>query len=235
MDTQTLNPGSSGPFSSPPSGGGGGSGGRSPLLLILVLVLGLGTVIFGILTVTFSGKAATATKTAAAKAAAAADSARTDQKKLDEDATSKANESPFRSYTAPQKYGTFVINFPKDWSSSVDEESSGTQVNLVLNPDFISRTDGKDDLIAVRVAFIDQTKDRYLNQFASLLKSRKLKQADILVANQPSIDITGQFSDRRTVHAVVVPIRDKVLVFTSEDTKFSTEFGQILAQAKIIP
>ncbi len=231
MDNQNYMPSSSGPFSSTP----GGSASKGPLLMVLLVVLGLGTVIFGALTVTFSSKAATTAKNASAQAATAAAKARNDQKKLDETASTRAAESPFRSYTAPEEFGSFVINFPKTWSSTIDQEPSGTQVQLILNPDFIRRTSGQDAPIATRVVFLEKPKDQYLATFANNIKKGTLKQTTTTVSGQPAYDLVGTFSDHKTVHMVVVPVRDKVLVFSSENSSYATEFNEIVAQAKIIP
>jgi hypothetical protein len=243
MDNQTLNPGSAGPFNTnsapiggPIGGGVGGGGGRpAPILFILLMLLGLGTLGFGILTLTFASKASTATKTLEAQKAAAAAKAKDEQKKADNIEFTKASESPFRGYTAPQPFGGFVINFPKTWSSWVDEEPSGTQVKLVLNPDFIRRTSGTDGKVAAQVLFVEQTKEKYLNQFANNIKKGVQKQTDMQVSGLPAYNLTGTFSDRKTVRAVVVPVRDKVLIFSTENAQYEPEFNEILAQAKINP
>jgi hypothetical protein len=242
-NNQTLDPGSAGPFAhnSAPIGGpigpmaGGGGGKPAPIIFVLLLLLGLGTAGFGILTLTFATKASTATKTLEAQKAAAAAAAKDEQKKADDAAALHANESPFRAYTAPGPYGGFVISFPKTWSSYVDEEPQGTQVKLILNPEFIRRINGTDQKNATQVTFIEQTKEKYLSQFAGNLKKGAQKQSDTTVSGQAAYNLTGTFPDRRTVHMVVVPVRDKVLVFSNENSQYEAEFNQILSQAKINP
>lgn len=232
MDLQTLTPGSSGPFSSYPSGGGGG---KSPILIILIVLFAIGTIVFGLLTVTFAGKVTKVTKAANAQQAVIEANARESQKKIDDEANITANESPYRVYTAPQKYGSFSVNFPKNWTSYVDEETNGTQVTLILNPDFIRRNEGIDAHVAMKVKFINQNKDDFMAPLLSATKAGQLKQIEIKVSQQPAYDFTGTFREPALIHQVVVPIRDKVLVFSSEDAQYANEFTQILAQAKIIP
>jgi len=79
---------------------------RNPLIIVLIAVLGLGALGFGVLAVMGFSKASTATTTLNAQSKAAADSARTDQKKIDQTAAELASESPFRSYVAPVEYGS---------------------------------------------------------------------------------------------------------------------------------
>ena len=233
MDNGSLIPGGSSTslFSSPPSGGGG----RSPLMMMLVIVLGLGTIGFGVLTVTFSSKASNATKTLESAKTAAASKAAANQKKQDDIDNTRAAESPFRSYTSPEEFGAFVINFPKTWTSYIDEEPSGTQVYLSLNPDFLRKKNGQDGIVAAKVFFIQRTKDSYLGQFDGQVKKGKIKQSNLQVAGQPAYDLTGEFTDHKTIRQVVIPIRDKVLVFTTENSAYATEFNEILAQAKVNP
>lgn len=235
MDNQPITPSNSGPFSSSPNGSNVVVTKSSPILMIFLIILGIGTILFGILTVVFSNKANTATATLEAQKSAAAAKARIEQQQADNVLYTKANESPFRTYEAPPEFGSFVISFPKNWSSSVSQDNSGTQVHLILNPDFLRRTNGQEQPMAVRVMLIQRSKEQQLSQFTGLLKSGKLKQANITVSGQPAFDITGAFNDRKTVRQVVVPIRDKVLVFTTENAKYAVEFGEIIAQAKIVP
>jgi hypothetical protein len=132
-------------------------------------------------------------------------------------------------------YGSFVIKFPKNWSSYVDEESSGTQVLLVLNPDSVGKTNGTDNLAAARVTLQQQSGDNFMSQFSGSVKNGTLHQGTINVSGLSGFDITGKFSDQRTSREVVVPVRDKVLVFVNENNQYAAQFNEILAQAKINP
>jgi hypothetical protein len=228
-------PGSAGvtPPTQPSSFYGKSSGGGSTLMWVLIGLLGVGTVVFAILTVVAFGQASTAKNTLSKQKQAAADAARTEQKKTDERAAEIAAESPFRSYVAPIEYGSFEIKFPKNWSSWVDEErSSGTQVNLIVHPDFIRKTNNLEELMAARVTLQQKTLNEFLRPYEA---NKKVTRADITVSGVKGVQITGQFSDKRTSRIVVVPIRDKSLVFTNEASQYNAEFDQILAQSKVVP
>jgi hypothetical protein len=204
-------------------------------MFILIAILALGAAGFGVMAMVYFNKASVATKTLETQKAAAVDKAKIAQKKADDEANTIANESPFRSYVAPVEFGSFEIKFPKNWSASIDQEKNGTQINLIINPDFVRRTNGTDELVATKVTLIERPQDQYMSTFSSLVKSGTLKQADITVSGQRAFDLTGRFSDKRTSRLVIVPVRDKVLVFTNENSKYGNEFNQIIAQSKIIP
>lgn len=212
-------------------------GGHKPGMIttVLLIFLGMGVLIFGGLAIFFYSQAQTAINTLETQKAAAVAQAKSEQKKADDEANTRANESPFRSYVAPTEYGSFEIKFPKNWSGYVDQQKSGTQISLTANPDFIRRTNGTDELSALRVQLIERTTDQFMNSYSSLVKRGTLKQADVVVSGQKGFDLTGGFQDKRTTRMVVIPVRDKVLVFTNENSRYASEFNEILAQSHIIP
>jgi hypothetical protein len=205
------------------------------MMLIFIIVLGIGTILFGILTLTFYDKAQQATTTLNTAAATAANAAKAAQKKTDATDYSIAQESPFRSFVAPDLYGSFVINFPKDWSSTVDEEQDGTQVSLALNPNFVETSQGIASPVAARVMLIDTDQSQYMSEFTPEVQEGTVTQKTITVSGQPGFDLSGTFNDQKTIREVVIPVRDKVLVFTTENSQYATEFDQILSQCKINP
>ena len=207
----------------------------APIIPILLGLFILGTIVFAVLAYTFQSQASKAKNALATAKTVAADTAREDQKKADEVTYNKILGSPYRAFVAPEEYGAFVINFPKNWSSKYTQNLSGTQIDLLINPEFIATVNNIDKPLAVRVQFIQSNKDRYMSEFATALKRGDMKQADIVVSGQPGFDLTGKFRDNKTVRMVVVPVRDKVLVFKTENTKYAAEFNEILGQAKIIP
>ncbi len=202
-------------------------------MLILMIVLGLGSLAFGIATVIYYNQAHTATTTLEAQKSSAASAARADQKASDAQEALAAAESPFRSYIAPTEYGAFEIKFPKNWSGYVDQErSASTQVSLILQPDFVRRENNTDILAAAHIYLIQKTQTEYLKQFAS---AKGMKQTPTTVSGLSATTVTGSFPDKRSLRQVIVPVRDKVIVFVSEASAYTSEFDQILAQAKIIP
>ena len=200
--------------------------------LILIVVLGLGTVVFGLAAISASSKAHTATATLAAAKAQAANDAKKAQKAADDQANTLANATPYRTYTAPDAFGGFAISFPKDWSASVDEEeTSGVQVSLTVNPNFVRRVNNVNDLVAARVELHTVP----MAQFLQAYNAKTITQTSITVSGIAGTALTGTFPDKRTTRLVAVPVRDKTLVFINENGSYASTFDTILAQAKINP
>lgn len=203
---------------------------------LLIGFLGFGFVLFAALSLYAFSQAHTATTTLNIQKQAAATAAAEFQKQADAVATVKASESPYRSFTASVDFGGFVINFPKNWSGSASESTqSTTQVILALNPDFVRQTDGTANPVAAKVVLIQQLMTTALTQLNPLIQIGRLKQQDVTVSGIKGTLLTGKFDDKQTVREVLLPVRDKTLIFSTEDTKYAAEFDQILAQAKINP
>jgi hypothetical protein len=218
-----------------PSFSGGSSRGRSPVTMILIVLLGLGTLGFGALALTETGIATKDQNSLNSDVLTAAKNAASVQQKTDTKNEAAANESPFRSYVSPSIYGSFQINFPKDWSGFVDQEQSGTLINLIVNPNFIQTTNNQPNLAAAKVQLIDQVSSQYMQQFQGSVQSGQVSQKNITVSGISSFDLTGTFGDQRTTREVVVPVRNQVIVFFIENGAYMSEFNEILAQAKINP
>lgn len=201
----------------------------------MVVLLGLGTVGFGVLSVTFSSQASKTKASLEEAKTKAADEAREAQKKADEENFTKLSNSPYRAYVAPEAYGSFVVNFPKLWSAKVVQQNSGTQIDLALNPDFISTINNVPKPLAAHVQLIQSSKDNFLKSYAGDITRGKIKQTNITVSGLPAFDLAGTFTSKLVIRMVVVPVRDKVIVYSIENNAYMAEFNQILAQTKIVP
>lgn len=210
--------------------------GDASVTTILIGFLGVGFVLFAVLSLYAFSTAHTATATLTSQKQAAASAAAEMQKKTDAAAVLNASESPFRPFTAAADFGGFVINFPKNWSGAASESTQTTnQVVLTLNPDFVRQTNGIANPLAAKVVLVQQLTSSILTQLSSQIKIGRLQQQDVMVSGIKGTQLTGAFDDKVTVREVLVPVRDKTIIFSTEDAKYSSQFDQILAQAKINP
>jgi hypothetical protein len=212
-----------------------------PLIPILLGILGLTTVIFAGLFLFFYSQAQTANSTLFQAKKEASAVARSDQKKVDAAAQELSLESPFRSYQAPDEFGSFNIKFPKSWSARLAESAAGqVQVNLSVNPDFIRYKDEITQPVALRVRLIKQNSNAFIGDFDDAIKAGTLKKSSIVVSGQNGIALTGHFTDSTQnqssfVRLVAIAVRDKVLVFTCENGLYTTQFDSTISQSKIVP
>ena len=199
----------------------------------MVAVFGVAAIGFAIFGVAAYNDAGTAKATLTEQKKAAATAAADDQKKKDDQANEIANESPFRSYVAPIEYGSFEIKFPKNWSATVDQERSQlNQVTMVVHPDFVRIENSQPELSATKVMLQQRTLDEFLRTYNG---QKSVTRTDIVVDGIKGVQLGGKIPDKRINRIVVLPIRDKCLVFVLEDSQYAPQFDQILAQSNLVP
>jgi ABC-type transporter MlaC component len=207
------------------------------LVGLLIGFLAFGLILFAVLAIYGFSQAHQAKATLQASETAAANAAQKAQKAADAKAQLTANESPYRSYTAPGDFGSFVIYFPKNWSGYAQTNtSSSIQVNLALNPDFITATNGVPlDPVAARVKLVQELTPVATAPYAGLLKLGKLTQTNITVSGIQGTEITGAFPDNITVATVFLPVRGQTMLISCENAQYLPEYNLMLTQAKINP
>ncbi len=210
-----------------------------PYKTLFIVALALATIIFASLSIYFFSQSSKATLVLGQAKKIAASDAATKQKQIDDIAATTASELPYRSYMAPKAFGAITITFPKNWSSRVAEfTENNVQFNLSANPEFIKYKDDKPLAVALRVRLIKQTMNSYIDSFGDSVKSGVLHKSNVKVSGINGISLDGKYPDESSnigfVHLVAVPLKEKVVVFTTEDSAFSSQFATILSQSKII-
>ena len=214
--------------------------GEVNLLVVAVAVLGIFVLIFAGLFINSYMTAQNATKNLNAKRAEAYEAgqeagAKT-QKESDEAAAKAAAQNPYRSYVAPTAFGEFTIKFPKGWSSSVSENlTNSSQVDLIATPDFIKILPNNTVNYALRVALVNNTYSSVKGSYDQQVKNKKAKATSVKVSGLDGTRYEGQYNQTKTGIAVLVPVRDKTMVFITENTKYQPEFEATLTQSTIKP
>lgn len=214
--------------------------GEVNLLVVACAVLGIFVLVFAGLFINSYLNEQKTSKTvndqkAAAYKAGQADGAET-QKETDTAAAKAAAQNPYRSYVAPSAFGEFTIKFPKNWSSSVAEnQNASNQVDLIANPEFIRILSDNSINYALRVYLVNSTYAQTKSQYENQVKNKKSKATAQKVSGIDGTRYTGQYKQGKEGIAVLVPVRDKTIVFTTENTKYQSEFEATLVQSTIKP
>lgn len=214
--------------------------GKSKLVLIVCIILGVFVLIFAGLYVSSYLKERAATTDLNAKKTTAYNAGKEagakSQKIADEAAARTAAENPYRAYTAPTPYGNFTIKFPKNWSSSVAESLNATnQVDLIANPNFIKVVTDNSANYALRVTLVDTPYESLKDSYDQQVKNKKAKATTATVSGITGTRYTGAYRQAKDGVAVLVPVRDKTMVFITDNTNYLSEFETALSQSTIKP
>ena len=214
--------------------------GEVNLLLVATIILGIFVVIFAGLFVNSYMTAQNVTKNVNAKVAAGykagQQSGAKTQKETDAAAAKAAADNPYRSYVAPSAFGEFTVKFPKVWSSSVSEnQNNSSQVILIAHPEFIKILPDNSVNYGLRVTLVNSPYATTKSSYDQQVKTKKAKASSVKVSGIDGTRYEGQYTSTKSGIAVLVPVRDKTIIFTTENAKYQPEFEQVLTQSTIKP
>ena len=214
--------------------------GEISLHLILTIFLGIGMALFGILAVvsytdsrnihaTFNDRVKTSTTSAIATT-----------KAKDKEEFRIASELPYRTFTAEPTDGSFEIQIPKNWSIYTGRSTTGVnQLNLISDPQAVVENlpaNTPNNTHALRLQIIRRTPAEVLRSYDDKLKKNSLKSSPTTVSGISGTRLEGLLDDQKhTGVAIILAVRDKTMLLSTENNSYLNEFNKIITDAKINP
>jgi hypothetical protein len=211
--------------------------GAISLHLVLTIFLGFGMVLFGVLAIMAFRDNETTQANLKTTVASAEKQSANKQKQQDDEANRVANQQPFRLYLADAVDGGFKFDIPKNWSISEVHNSGGTsQVVVRANPDKVVTDASGNGTQAFKVELVRRNQMDIHQSFSAKLKKKQLTSKEVKVSGLPGIWYEGAIDDQKHDGVqIVMPVRDKTLLITTEDRKYLADFNKIIATAVINP
>lgn len=150
-------------------------------------------------------------------------------KKLESD-FEKREQEPLRQFTGPSDYGRLTFDYPKTWSAYQATDVSkggGVTYEAYLNPILIPPV-SKTTKFALRIVIEQETYDKALESYASLVKKGDLKSSAYSVNGITGTKLVGNFSKDIYGTAVLVKMRDRTLTMRTDGDVFNAEFEALL-------
>lgn len=164
---------------------------------------------------------------------AAETAAREDQQAQAEEQFEEERRNPFRTYTAPDVFGTVEIDFPKNWNVYVEDTTSGsTQIDLYIHPDMIRMHDSEHPF-AFRMQLIDRLFDDETSDYRRDVERDEMQADTIQVSGVEGVRYRGELDSGFEGVLVALPFRDKTILLWTEGDSYRDEFNQILDAANI--
>lgn len=213
--------------------------GEVNLHLLLTIFLGIGMVLFGVLAVYAYTEREDAVNNLNVKVKAAVTKAVEAQKKQDAEENRKANDLPYRVYTADQLDGGFQLQIPKSWSLVANKNvDPTTQLEMLSNPNVVvdNQAQGAINTQGFKMLLLKKSQTEVIKNYDALVKSKKVTSKGVQVSGISATRFEGQIDNQRhTGVAIVFPVRDKTVVMITENMNYKDEFEKIVSTAKINP
>ena len=213
--------------------------GQVNLHLLLTIFLGVGMVLFGALAVYAYMEREDAVNNLNVKVKAAVTKSVEAQKKQDAEVNRKANDLPYRVYTADQLDGAFQLQIPKSWSLVANKNSDpSTQLEILSNPNVVVNNMAQNAINTqgFKMLLLKKSQTEVIKNYDALVKQKKVTSKAAQVSGINATRFEGQIDNQRhTGVAIVFPVRDKTVVMITENMNYKDEFEKIVTSAKINP
>lgn len=212
--------------------------GEVNLHLILTIFLAFGMVIFGVLAVVAYNQNTTTQDNHNQLVASAVQKATTKQKEIDSEANRKAGDLPYKTYTASGVDGGFQLQIPKSWSIYAAHNPTGTtQLDLAANPNVVDYTlPNNTGTSALKLQLLRTSVQETVKNYDQRVKKKQLTSKGITVSGISGTWLEGQIDEQRHNGVVIIlAVRDKTMIISTQDRTYLDEFNKIISTAKITP
>lgn len=164
----------------------------------------------------------------AVKVAVEAEAARKDAEFVEKE------KLPTKKYTSPGEYGSITFDYPKTWSAYViQKDNTGEQINGFFFPNIVPDVSGGTSF-ALRLKVLDRQYADVIKTYASKIKSGKIKSEAYQPQNvdaDPGVRLTGEIDTGKSGVMVVLPLRDKTLLLSTESQDHLKDFDSIVLKS----
>lgn len=142
-------------------------------------------------------------------------------------------KNPYKSYKSSDVVGSVGFQYPKTWAAYIQEDknaNSGTPIDGFVHPDYVP---GKDSgtAFALRVKVENRPYNEMLGQYDGKVKQGVVKIQPYSPSKVPSVlgvKIEGEINRGQQNTLVMLPIRDKTLLISTESPQYVNDFSNVI-------
>lgn len=150
----------------------------------------------------------------------------------DEDALQFAEEAknPLKPFTGPSSYGSINLLYPKTWSGYIDAANDGSTPFMALfHPGTVAAlsSDGG-PAVALKVEVLEEAYSVVVKEREQKLESGDLTASAYAFPKRPDevgIRFVGKITDEFVGTEILIPLRDKTIVVTTQTDQFLNDFN----------
>lgn len=139
----------------------------------------------------------------------------------------ESEKKPLRVYKGSSVFGNISFQYPKTWSAH--QTDTNDQLTLIMHPLVISGNEGS--TYALKITVESTRYEEALRQYEGNVKSGTLRASPIRLKKVNSVLGTrfdGEITQGTKGSAVVLPLRDKTMIISTESEDFIKDFNNII-------
>ena len=201
--------------------------------LVAIILLVLGMVMLGVLSVWLYIQYSDQKSNVDAKVALAVSEAEKEQADDLETKFLEREKEPNYEFAGPGDYGRLTLRYPKTWSVYVaNAATEGGDFEAYFHPKIVPSTEGDTQRFALRVKISDTKYEDATSEFNSLVEEGALRSTGVTLNGVSGLRFDGKFSDEIRGAVVVFKIRDKTVTLSSDSDTFKPDFNKIVKSVK---
>lgn len=175
-----------------------------------------------------------------AKVAVAVEAAKKTEAEKQVALAAEAAKSPITTYQGPETYGSVSISYPKTWSAYVDSTGKGNApLDGYFAPKVVPAINDASSVFALHIQVTNQPYAYSVQQQTAAQAAGQVSIAPYSLPKVPSvvgIKVTGKLSTGKTGTLIIMPLRDKSLMISTEGTLYNADFETyVLPNASFSP
>lgn len=162
-----------------------------------------------------------------AKVAAAVEVAEAELSSKKDNEFLEREKEPLRDFKGSAVFGNITFKYPKTWSGHLLD--SEDRFELKMNPGLVSANPGA--VHALTVVVEREAYNDYLRRYETFVKSGTARASAFRLQKVPTVlgtRIDGEISQGVKGSAVVLPLRDKTMVISTQSEDFVKDFNTII-------
>lgn len=145
-------------------------------------------------------------------------------------------KNPFKVYAGPESYGSVKVTYPKTWSGYINNSANSGEsaVDMYFHPDVVPAADRSGDsrvAVALRVQVVNQPYSVVAQQREGQVTAGTLAASPYALPKLPGeagMKFTGQLNEQINGTEVLLPLRDKTIIITTQTDTFLNDFNNII-------
>lgn len=150
----------------------------------------------------------------------------------EEDALRFAEEAknPLKPYTGPSSYGSISLLYPKTWSGYINVSGDASApFAAFFHPDTVTAPDNNGGpAVALKVEVLESEYSAVVKEREQKIESGELTASAYAFPKQPKevgLRFVGKITDELVGTEILVPLRDKTIVVTTQTDQFLNDFN----------
>lgn len=145
-------------------------------------------------------------------------------------------KNPLQTYLGPVSYGSVKVTYPKTWSGYINNGEGEAAVDMYFHPGVVpaaGRSREQQSPVALHVQVVNQAYDQVVEARSGSIEAGELVAAPYALPKMPNVaglKFTGKLVDEINGTEVVLPLRDKTIIVTTQTDVYVNDFNNIILQ-----